>query len=147
VGWSDKKRVKAQLAATTAPPPPATPTPTRPSLGSRLKSIREAKEREKKLLEQQKQQLVDQQLAAQQLVDQQLAAAQQLAEGAGEEEAMATAKTSQHVNVYREEVAASALLHKGEKARFPPKVPESSLKVRKACGKFSFFNSVSSCLD
>jgi hypothetical protein len=138
VGWSDKKRVKAQLASTTAPPPPATPTPTRPSLGSRLKSIREAKEREKKLLEQQKQQLV---------VVQQLAAAQQLADGAGEEEAMATAKTSQHVNVYREEVAASALLHKGEKARFPPKVPKSSLKVRKACGKFSFFNSVSSCLD
>jgi hypothetical protein len=120
VGWSDKKRVKAQLAATTAPPPPATPTPTRPSLGSRLKSIREAKEREKKLLEQQKQQLVDQQLAA----------AQQLAEGAGEEEAMATAKTSQHVNVYREEVAASALLHKAEKARFPPKAPKSSLKVQ-----------------
>jgi len=121
VGWSDKKRVKAQLAATTAPPPPATPTPTRPSLGSRLKSIREAKEREKKLLEQQKQQLV---------VDQQLAAAQQLAEGAGEDEAMATAKTSQHVNVYREEVAASALLHKAEKARFPPKAPKSSFKVR-----------------
>ncbi len=120
MGWSDKKRVKAQLAATTAPPPPATPTPTRPSLGSRLKSIREAKEREKKLLEQQKQQLVDQQLAA----------AQQLAEGAGEEEAMATAKTSQHVNVYREEVAASALLHKAEKARFPPKAPKSSLKVQ-----------------
>ncbi len=123
MGWSDKKRAKAQLASTTTPPPAATPTPTRPSLGSRLKSIREAKEREKKLLEQQKQQLV---------VDQQLAAAQQLAEGAGEEEAMDTAKTSQHVNVYREEVAASALLHKGEKARFPPKVPKSSLKVRKA---------------
>jgi hypothetical protein len=120
VGWSDKKRAKAQLASTTAPPPPATPAPTRPSLGSRLKSIREAKEREKKLLEQQKQQLVDQQLAA----------AQQLAEAAGEEEAMATAKTSQHVNVYREEVAASALLQKGEKARFPPKVPKSSLKVK-----------------
>ncbi len=121
MGWSDKKRVKAQLASTTAPPPPATPTPTRPSLGSRLKSIREAKEREKKLLEQQKQQLV---------VDQQLAAAQQLAEGAGEEEAMATAKTSQHVNVYREEVAASAHVHKAEKARFPPKAPKSSLKVQ-----------------
>ncbi len=118
MGWSDKKRMKAQLASTTAPPPPATPTP-RPSLGSRLKSIREAKEREKKLLEQQKQQLVDQQLAA----------AQQLAEGAGEEEGMDTAKTSQHVNVYREEVAASALLHKAEKARFPPKAPKSSLKV------------------
>jgi hypothetical protein len=120
VGWSDKKRAKAQLASTTAPPPSATPT-TRPSLGSRLKSIREAKEREKKLLEQQKQQLV---------VDQQLAAGQQLADGAGEEEAMATAKTSQHVNVYREEVAASALLHKAEKARFPPKAPKSSLKVQ-----------------
>ncbi len=120
MGWSDKKRAKAPLATTTAPPPPATPTTTRPSLGSRLKSIREAKEREKKLLEQQKQQLVDQQLAA----------AQQLAEGAGEEEAMATAKTSQHVNVYREEVAAAALLHKAEKARFPPKAPKSSLKVR-----------------
>jgi hypothetical protein len=120
VGWSDKKRMKAQLAATTAPPPPPATSTTRPSLGSRLKSIRDAKEREKKLLEQQKQQLVDQQLAA----------AQQPAEGAGEEEALATAKTSQHVNVYREDVAASAVLRKAEKARFPPKAPKNSLKVR-----------------
>jgi hypothetical protein len=83
--------------STTAPPTLATPT-SRPSLGSRLKSIRENKEREKK---QQQQQMLHKQPKNQGKTKPLSHAAAKMAE-VGEEEAMDTAKTIHHLKVYRE---------------------------------------------
>ncbi len=135
--WASRKR-KEKLAITTAPPPLTTPT-LRSSLGSRLKNIRESKAKEKKKKEelehqqQQQQQMEQQQGQLQQFEPKQpeMQNTEQpsdeinLAE-TGEEETMATAKTTHHLNVYKEETAAAG---KPDKKRFPPKIPQV-LKVK-----------------
>ena len=105
---------KEKLSTTAAPPTLTTPT-SRPSLGSRLKSIRESKAKEKK--KQLEQEQLEGQLSNKQQQKKQLLSEESKMADTADEEAMATAKTIQHVNVYRE-----------EKTRFSPKVPKKSVK-------------------